>query len=386
LGAVYVFLPLYAMLGILSMEGIKGVIVRTARFVHFPRLTASGSPRVGRVAAILTIFLVAVWAGVLTGWRNSTKEPDLLRLPASSPLIDVLRREIALAPGGAYRGSVVTVLGSGEVPLGADKTEAQRKSLREQGALSLTETQRKLLTKQSGNSHALLDLWWFSIPTLEEYGQAISLPLKEYTKRFLSNPDEPAATHFISVTRIQPDVLQILGVRFVLTDGKLPLSIASARGELALDGIVLRLYELRAPNLGNVSPTKIVAARAADEVFRAIAADPKVLRRTAFVEGEPVDGLVPAQAAKMTMIRGGVTVTASSKGTSALLLPLQFSNCLAVDETRQGEQVRIVRANLLHTLLVFQGSVEATIRWKFGFGASSACRLKDVADLKRLGL
>jgi hypothetical protein len=385
LGAVYLFLPLYPMLGILSLEGMRAIVVVTARVVHFPRLTVSGTPKLGRITAILTFLVVVMWAGVLTGWRNSIKEPGLLRLPVSSPLIDLLRRETALEPGGAYRGSVVTVLGSSAAPPPDDLslTEAQRKSLREQGSLSQTAVQRNLLT-QTGNSHSLLDLWWFSIPTLDEYGQAISLPLKEYTKRFLTNPDEPAATHFISVSRIQPDVLQILGVRFVLTDGRLPSSIASARGELPLDGVVLRLYELRAPNLGNVSPTKIVAARNADEVFRAIAADPKVLRRTAFVAGEPNSDLVPAQAARMTMIRGGVTVAASSRGTSALLLPLQFSNCLSV-EASQGEQVRIVRANLLHTLIVFRGPVEATIRWKFGFGASSSCRLKDVADLKRLG-
>jgi hypothetical protein len=369
LGPVYLFLPLYPMLGILSLEGIKAALGGFAKFIGFPRVSVSEWSRPARVALFAGFLLVLLWGGVATGWRNAIREPALLRVPRMTPLVEVLERETALHPGMPYRGSVVTVLRLGEDSF--------------KGAYP-TELQQLRLASRTGNGHALLDLWWFWIPTLEEYGQGVTRPLREYARRYLSDAAAPPSTHFISVTKIEPEILQILGVRFIVTDRQLPASIGALKSE-GPEG--LRVYELRAPNLGDVSPTKMVTVQRADEVFDAIAANPALLRRTAFTAQAPLPDLVPAQGAKLTMIQGGVTVAARSEGTSALLLPLQFSNCLALDRAAsRGEVVRIERANVLHTLLVFRGPIEATLRWRYGYGAASSCRLQDVAELRKLGL
>jgi hypothetical protein len=64
-------------------------------------------------------------------------------------------------------------------------------------------------------------------------------------------------------------------------------------------------------------------------------------------------------------------------------LPVQFSHCLAVVN---AAPVRLRRANLLQTLVSFEGAVDARIEFRFGLFADNACRLRDGLDNKALGL
>ena len=85
----------------------------------------------------------------------------------------------------------------------------------------------------------------------------------------------------------------------------------------------------------------------------------------------------------MIFERGAVHVTASSPGTSALLLPVQFSHCFRL-EPAQG--VRMLRANLIHTLLIFSGELDVRLKWEFSFWRNSNCRWEDAEDARTLGL
>jgi hypothetical protein len=67
--------------------------------------------------------------------------------------------------------------------------------------------------------------------------------------------------------------------------------------------------------------------------------------------------LVPARNMRMVWIRGGLHVSGQADGTSLVVLPQQFSHCLrARDKT-----VRLVRANLMLTGVVFSGEVDTDI-------------------------
>jgi hypothetical protein len=77
---------------------------------------------------------------------------------------------------------------------------------------------------------------------------------------------------------------------------------------------------------------------------------------------------------------GGFPIT-TAIGTSLVILPQQFTNCLKTSDSR----VRIVRANLMWTGVVFAGEIDTDI-W-FGYGMfSPGCRRDDLADMRRLGL
>jgi len=77
--------------------------------------------------------------------------------------------------------------------------------------------------------------------------------------------------------------------------------------------------------------------------------------------------------------------SASSPGTSTLLLPVQFSHCfrLVGDPT---QDVRMLRANLIHTLLIFRGELDVRLKWEFSFWRNSHCRWEDAEDARTLGL
>jgi hypothetical protein len=84
---------------------------------------------------------------------------------------------------------------------------------------------------------------------------------------------------------------------------------------------------------------------------------------------------------RFSYVRGGVHVSGRSDGTSLVVLPLQFSNCLRV----KSGNARIVRANLMLAGIVFSGTLDSEIDLAYGI-LEPSCRRKDLADLKRLDL
>jgi hypothetical protein len=81
----------------------------------------------------------------------------------------------------------------------------------------------------------------------------------------------------------------------------------------------------------------------------------------------------------MSIVRGGLHVSAQSYGTSLLVLPQQFSHCLRAHDDR----ALLVRANLLLTGMIFSGRVDTDISFDYGI-LSPRCRRADFVDLKQL--
>ena len=78
---------------------------------------------------------------------------------------------------------------------------------------------------------------------------------------------------------------------------------------------------------------------------------------------------------------GGLHVSGHSEGTSLVVLPQQFSNCLRARDQR----VRLVRANLMMTGLIFSGDLDTDIDFDYGIFTPN-CRRADLADMKQLDL
>jgi len=143
---------------------------------------------------------------------------------------------------------------------------------------------------------------------------------------------------------------------------------------------VWRAYELPDPNLGNYSPTQVTIADSAPAILAQLG-DANFDFRRNVVLTEGLEALTPARDLKLTIVRGGVRLSGASDGTSLVLLPQQFSHCLAASDPR----VRIVRADLAWAALVFSGKVDTTVTLAYGL-FSPRCRRADLADLKRLGV
>jgi hypothetical protein len=308
-------------------------------------------------------------------WRNP-------RPHIATPITETLQQEISLRPGQTYRGSVATLLGSPGSPLKRRLLGSAEQPLKPFDFEQFIQA----LAIETGNNHDLLDLWWFDIPTLSEYGQGLSKPFMFYISNVLNALADAKEPNFGFPRLAKIDVLRAMGVRFIITDLDLPANKASLKRALPLnDGTELRLYELPNPNVAGFSPLKLSAQISPSELLQRITADPTFFEAEAFVDSGIPQELVAVQQSRVVYERGAVHVTASSPASSALLLPVQFSHCFRlIGERTDG--VRVLRANLIHTLVLFSGELDVRLKWEFSFWRNSGCRMRDAEDARALGL
>jgi hypothetical protein len=123
----------------------------------------------------------------------------------------------------------------------------------------------------------------------------------------------------------------------------------------------------------------VTAQSAADTA--AVMSEPDFDYTRQAVISTPITGhLVPASDMRLSLTRGaGLHVSGRSDGTSLVVLPYQFSNCLRA----RDERVRLVRTNLMMTGMIFSGDLDTEIVFDFGL-FFPACRRADLADMKRL--
>ena len=234
--------------------------------------------------------------------------------------------------------------------------------------------------------HDLLDLWWRDIPTLSEYGQGLSKPLIFFISNVLNAPADAHDLNFGLPRLANIDILRAMGVRFIITDLQLRANRARMTQVLPLSGgIALYLYELSDPNVAGFSPLKLSGPIRPAELLQRIGSEPALFESEAFVESPTAQNLVPVERSQVVFERGAVHVTARSTGTSALLLPVQFSHCFRV-AGQKPDGIKVLRANLLHTLVLFERELDIRLRWEFSFWRNRGCRLRDAEDVRALGL
>jgi len=208
-----------------------------------------------------------------------------------------------------------------------------------------------------------------------------------YVANVFNSPQDAQDLNFALPRLANIDVLRAMGVRFAITDLKLPSGRASVTRTVALkDGIELFLYELAHPNIAGFSPLKLSTHTSPSELLHRIRENPALFESEAFADSATTTKqLVPVQRSQIVFERGAVHVSATSAGASALLLPLQFSHCFRL-VGEQSDRVRVLRANLIHTLVLFAGELDIRLKWDFSFWRNSGCRLRDAEDARALGL
>jgi hypothetical protein len=142
-----------------------------------------------------------------------------------------------------------------------------------------------------------------------------------------------------------------------------------------------RVLELPRPNLGTYSPTLVTVSDSGAATAAMMAKPSFDFTKQAVLATAVGSPLVPARNMQMSLIRGGLHVSGHSGGTSLVVLPQQFSHCLRARDRR----VRLVRANLMLTGVVFSGSLDTDIVFDYGVFAPR-CRFGDLSDIKRLGM
>ena len=305
-------------------------------------------------------------------------------LPQSeSAITRILKSEIKLSRDQPFRGRVAVMIGR----IFPEKRLWQHYSLVHYFAQFAT-----------GNLHDGPGLWQDDVPTLMESNSLMTPASFVFLRTFLTNPDDSQYRTILGMRRIDPRILKIIGVRFVITD--LPISGARLRAQIPipvsskalqllgfsyrdLDRFDLYLYEFDGVNLGQFGPTETKLAANANQALGYLADGEMVLDRTVVVD-EPLSGpLTEAKLELFTIGRDQYRVRANSAGRSILLLPVEFSRCLKILDAAGGAP-RLFRADLMLTGVLFERQIDAQISYHTGPFHNPGCRLEDLADSNRM--
>jgi hypothetical protein len=145
------------------------------------------------------------------------------------------------------------------------------------------------------------------------------------------------------------------------------------------------LVSLKNTNIGNYYPTNSYVAESLDETFETMDRSDFSLIDDVVVYKLLVNNLVKASSSKLTLEGGDLRIEASSSGKSMLILPLEFSNCLAFksNDSKSGF-IDAFRVNGILTGLLFDGFLDVTAELRYGIFTNTGCRLKDLDDYKTL--
>ena len=308
-------------------------------------------------AAPAALVALAIWS-LTTFYPN--ERPELRSIGArTSPIeiVQILIDETALEPGASFRGSTA----------------------------GTRDVSRRYDDYKSALGHALYypDLWAQRVPTFHEYSQLATPAMYYLVSRLFGTPpfDPRNNTPSPEPTPKGIDVLRALGVRFLLSGRELDLK-GTLRARWSGQDIEAFLYELQDTNLGNYSPTRVVTRVGAPDVIAELGRPDIDFRKEVLLEQAQPNALVPARSARLVFERGWARVQAQSDGVSLVLLPIQFSHCLALE----GGDAKLVRANFVQSGLIFRGAIDVRLNYLFSPLRRSECRNADLQDMWRAGL
>lgn len=367
--------PFYTLFAAHALAGLaKHVIATVCSYyprVATPLMRTSTSPLLyfGRwtlFGTVLCILLVT---------HPFIKRPDKLILPPTDTAITrTLQAEIGIAPNTNFRGYAANMTGFN----GPDGPSTNWFKI-------LPNDNEAILA--FGNTHRLPYLWRYNVATIESYAQDIEPAIYGVITRLLDRPGDRQVRNITLITRSNFPLMESLGVRFLITDYTLP-EPARLTVKLTTPSMSRFLFALPDPNLGDYSPTEVVNTQDATDILRRMG-DPNFNFRKTVILDEPFDRvLTPAEHSNAMLVRGGWRIQARSTGTSLLLLPLQFSNCLSLSGHQQsgGKVIALRRANLASTALVFEGTIDVTLSEHVLPFWRAYCRLRDLREVKALGL
>jgi hypothetical protein len=284
----------------------------------------------------------------------------------ATPITELLRRQVSLRAGEPFRGIVATVDG---VPPGGHGDW-----------LKFHDSDEALLL-DTGNDHRTVGLWNFDIPTLFQYHTFVTPPYYMTVTDFLSTAADHQLRSAIVMTRINPLMMALWGVRYVITDTETTAGREVASLQTRRSG-TLHLVELPNPNLGNYSPVEEARANDFAGALRGMhRADFDGSRTVVTMDGELKQPLLPARQVELVYTRQGFRLIATSDGHSVLVLPVQYSHCWSAEGS--GNPV-LFRADAMQLGVSFSGKLDARLVFRLGPILAGQCRVDDLRDMKRL--
>jgi len=175
-------------------------------------------------------------------------------------------------------------------------------------------------------------------------------------------------------------LMKSFGVRYVAVDG---------HWSPAMKYIKVFDQEVSLIDLGSIQPEDLSISKMLMAPYAAEDAVAARIEHSAIVHDDNTfrenQNLSPVDLLDMGYRRGAMAIRARSKGNAVLLLPFQFSNCLALDNLGK-DRARLIRVNGAQAALSFTQEADVVVRNEFGFFGRPTCRYRDFVDVFRLGL
>lgn len=338
-------------------------MVMSKSYINNPRFFMIDDPR------LLFYFMLIIASWLLIIVLPSASEPEQVYPdpPYKSKIVEILNREISLAPGKVFRGRVANFTG--------------RTLNRPVSWFDLVGNDYAI-SKDSGNDHRMNGLWFYNIPTLDVYSPLISPIYYQFAKYFFTLPDDKQVRNIMTLRN--PDVrwLKALGVRYVITDA--PMIDAVMKIHMILKNVgSLYLYELLRPNIGQYSPIHIVRLTHTEDILKTLKKETFDPANEIVLNTDLPDKLTQASNVSVFTDKGFLRVKASSDGNSLVLLPLEFSHCLSITLNKHQGQIKLFKANLIQTAIYFHNSLDISIRYFTGPFYHAGCRLEDAEEFER---
>ncbi|MGE4165610.1 MAG: hypothetical protein AB7E67_06465 [Xanthobacteraceae bacterium] len=333
---------------------------------------------VAAVAAHLSLIVLTITTAVMAHANNPGFSQKRCSRPYFSPLernaiVNYLEQRIALGIGRPFEGSVVSIVGPIDQNVHVWVSNVSTDYY---------------LWYYGGNDLRTIGFWKYRIPTLNQVSISMTPQYYLTTTEFLAEIGNKQTRNFVGITKLDPAKMALWGVRYIVTDRV--LSVGEQRVEMPVEvgpssrhKSPIRLYELPAPNKGDYSPIEALWAGSAKQTLRIMRNHDFDGRKSLVSDIDLAGDYQPVSNAKMTIADGGIKVSATSPGTSLLVLPVQYSHCWVPS---QSSRVELFRANLMQLGIRFSGTLNVHLKFEFAPLWHSSCRRKDAHDAERLSM
>jgi hypothetical protein len=302
-----------------------------------------------RQTLAIAVLSVLPWPVVLLSWhdpladRSFRAENPFVWPPHETAITSFLQAHIGLREGEAFRGRVASIAGTEFEPQYANVPLISQHDY--DGAVAFF----------TGNDHRYFGLWYYGIPTFIQDNQFSSPFAHAIVSRLFSHRDEKHVRQLTTITRFDPRLYALFGVRFVITSR--PLADLSQTMSLVVvseapQAWTLYLYEVPGANTSGYWSTRPLQVDTVRQAIQWLASGATSDVDAAIYE-PTAQRLVPGTLSEMRVFRDRVVVRAESAGVSLLVLPIESASCLAA-ETAVNE-LRCVGMN------VFSGPARAAL-------------------------
>ena len=224
------------------------------------------------------------------------------------------------------------------------------------------------------NDYRGISMLKYGVPTLFEYNQMNNPLLYHFVRNYLSNQQDIQDKNILNISKININFLKELGVTHLITNNKITDDnlILKSQEEKSYEKVFL--YKISDP-IFYLDKVNLYDSIYVTNSFEAMVdLDHKFthLKKTVISFADP-------NYVKLNINQYGFRVNAKSTGNSFILLPIQFSNCLAF---KISKNIKLIRVNFLMTGFILNGEIDDNIKLEVGLLNNQLCKNKDYYDSK----